>query len=112
MLATDTSAIAIACTERNFAEKGLPGRTLCSDLAEGALNADQGPSDGDGFDIVLTNPPFHKDGETDYGLPGRVLDAILRNLKPGGEAYLVVEPVPGLPRLGAEAVRGNHADRA
>jgi 16S rRNA (guanine1207-N2)-methyltransferase len=92
VLATDTSAIAIACTERNFAETGVAGRTLCADLAQGAVN-------GDGFDIVLTNPPFHKDGETDYGLPGRVLDAIHRNLKPGGEAYLVSNQFLDYPAL-------------
>lgn len=103
VLATDTSAIAIACTERNFAEKGLQGRTLCSDLAEGAVSAPQGPAqgpdDGNGFDIILSNPPFHKDGATDYGLPGRVLEAIHRNLKPGGEAYLVSNQFLDYPAL-------------
>lgn len=108
VLATDTSAIAIACAERNFAETGLAGRTLCADLAEGAVNADpaQGAGNldpaqviGGGFDIVLTNPPFHKDGETDYGLPGRVLEAIHRNLKPGGEAYLVANQFLDYPAL-------------
>ncbi len=95
VLATDTSAIAIACTERNFAEKGLAGRTLCADLAQGAASA----LNGDGFDLVLSNPPFHKDGETDYGLPGRVLEAIHRSLKPGGEAYLVSNQFLDYPAL-------------
>ncbi len=96
VLATDISAIAVACTERNFTARGLtPGssgegasggpsvRTLCADLAEGA-QAENG-----GFDLVLTNPPFHKDGDTDYGLPARILETLSRLLKPGGEAYLV-----------------------
>ena len=88
VLATDNSAIAIACAERNFAAAGLPGRTLCSDLADGAeaAGAETGVT---GFDLILTNPPFHKDGETDYGLPGRILEALARSLKPGGEAWLV-----------------------
>ncbi|MDB5106148.1 MAG: hypothetical protein JWP91_3837 [Fibrobacteres bacterium] len=80
VLATDNSAIAIACAERNFALHAKPGRTLCTELAEGA--------EGE-FDLVFSNPPFHKDGETDYGLPARILDSLWRHLKPGGEAYLV-----------------------
>lgn len=95
VLATDSSAIAIACTERNFAEKGLAGRTLCADLAQGAVNA----LNSEGFDIVLSNPPFHKDGETDYGLPGRVLEAIHRSLKAGGEAFLVSNQFLDYPAL-------------
>jgi 16S rRNA (guanine1207-N2)-methyltransferase len=80
VLATDNSAIATACAERNFSLNGVPGKVLCSDLAEGAS--------GD-FDLILTNPPFHNDAETDYTLPGRILQTVLRLLKPGGEAYLV-----------------------
>jgi 16S rRNA (guanine1207-N2)-methyltransferase len=83
VLATDHSAIAIACAEANFAAQGLPGRTLCADLAEGAGGAEGG------FDVVFSNPPFHQDGDTDYGLPARVLQSVWNNLKPGGEAYLV-----------------------
>ncbi|HKP97823.1 MAG TPA: methyltransferase [Fibrobacteria bacterium] len=81
VLATDNSAIATACAERNFALNRMPGRTLCSDLAEGAAGGE--------FDLILTNPPFHNEAETDYSLPGRILQTLLRLLKPGGEAYLV-----------------------
>lgn len=80
VLATDISAIATEVTARNFALQGLPGKTLCTDLAEGAEG---------GFDLILTNPPFHKDGDTDYSLPGRILETISRHLNPGGTAYLV-----------------------
>ncbi len=80
VLATDNSAIALACAERNFTAAGVPGKILCADLAAGAPG---------GFDVVFSNPPFHADGETDYSLPGRVIEAIARNLRPGGEAYLV-----------------------
>lgn len=80
VLAADNSAIAIACAEKNFSLHGMPGRTLCSDLAEGAAGE---------FDLILTNPPFHNEGETDYSLPGRIVQALARLLRPGGEAYLV-----------------------
>jgi 16S rRNA (guanine1207-N2)-methyltransferase len=80
VLATDNSAISTACAEANFAAHGLAGTTLCADMAEGA------PDD---FDLILANPPFHRDSETDYGLPARVVQAVFGHLKPGGEAYLV-----------------------
>jgi 16S rRNA (guanine1207-N2)-methyltransferase len=80
VLATDNNAVAIACAERNFSLHGMRGQVLCSDLAEGA------PGE---YDLILTNPPFHNDAETDYTLPGRILRTVLRLLKPGGEAYLV-----------------------
>jgi 16S rRNA (guanine1207-N2)-methyltransferase len=80
VLATDNSAIAIACAEANFAAQAPSGTTLCADMAEGA------PED---FDLILANPPFHRDSETDYGLPERVVRAVFKHLKPGGEAYLV-----------------------
>jgi 16S rRNA G1207 methylase RsmC len=80
VLATDSSAIATACAARNFALQNMPGKTLCTDLAAGAEG---------GFDLILTNPPFHKDGDTDYSLPGRILDTLSRLLNPQGVAYLV-----------------------
>jgi 16S rRNA (guanine1207-N2)-methyltransferase len=78
--ATDNSAIAIACAARNFDLAGAPGETLCADLAEGAHGL---------FDFILSNPPFHAEGATDYSLPAKVVEAISRRLKPGGEAWLV-----------------------
>lgn len=80
VLAVDSSAIAIACAARNFAAAGLPGRTLCADFTE--------KWDGR-FDLILANPPFHRDAETDYSLPGRFLDAVAPRLRPGGELLMV-----------------------
>lgn len=77
-VAVDSSATAAAVARRNLA--GFPARVLCADLADGV--------DGE-FDLILSNPPFHQDAETDYGLPGRVLDAALPRLAPGGRLLLV-----------------------
>ncbi len=96
VLATDNSAIAIACAERNFSEAGLPGRALCADLAEGAEG---------GYDLIFTNPPFHTDADTDYSLPGRVMQTIVGLLKPGGEAYLVVNQFLDYSTLGKTLFR-------
>ncbi|MEO7423748.1 MAG: methyltransferase [Fibrobacteria bacterium] len=89
VLATDNSAIATACAERNFSLAGLPGTVICADLAEGVQGVKGADGDGAGFDLIFTNPPFHNDAETDYSLPGRILQTLVGLLKPGGEAYLV-----------------------
>jgi 16S rRNA (guanine1207-N2)-methyltransferase len=98
VLATDNSAIATSCAERNFSLAGLPGIVVCADLAEGVegiegvdgvKGAKGAETDGAGFDLIFTNPPFHNDAETDYSLPGRILQTLVGLLKPGGEAYLV-----------------------
>jgi 16S rRNA (guanine1207-N2)-methyltransferase len=78
--AVDVNAIAIACASRNLAPFGGTARALCADFADFRET---------GFDIVLSNPPFHRDAETDYSLPGKILDAILAHLRPGGEAWVV-----------------------
>ena len=78
--AVDNNAVAIACAERNFAEAGLAALAVCADLETYAA---------EGFDLILTNPPFHADGATDYALPGKVVATLARMLRPGGEAWLV-----------------------
>lgn len=78
--ALDNNAVAVACARRNFAAAGAPAEAVCADLSAYA---------GEGFDLILSNPPFHADGATDYGLPERVVAALARMLRPGGEARLV-----------------------
>jgi 16S rRNA (guanine1207-N2)-methyltransferase len=78
--AADMSAVAVACAERNFRDHGFPGKAVCTYLAEGL----EGP-----FDMILSNPPFHRGSETDYALPAKVLDALQPMLKPGGTLLLV-----------------------
>jgi 16S rRNA (guanine1207-N2)-methyltransferase len=80
VVATDSSAAAVAAARRNLAGAAVPARVLCAHLADGA--------EGE-FDVVLSNPPFHRDAETDYSFPGRVLDAVLPRLSPGGRMLLV-----------------------
>jgi len=80
VLAADANAIATACAESNFRSQNLPGRAICTNLTEGIESE---------FDIVLSNPPFHHGSETDFSFPGKILDAILPRLRPGGSAYLV-----------------------
>jgi 16S rRNA (guanine1207-N2)-methyltransferase len=78
--AVDSSAIAAACARRNFALHGVAGEVRCAGFEEDF---------GGRFDLILANPPFHRDSETDFSLPSRILDAIAGGLRPGGEAFLV-----------------------
>ena len=80
VLALDANVVATLCATENFSREGLPGKALCTNLTEG-VEAE--------FDLVLTNPPFHHGSETDYAFPGKILDAILPRLRPGGSAYVV-----------------------
>lgn len=80
VVAVDNNAVAVACASRNFAAAGVPAQAVCADMDA------YGPG---GFDLVLSNPPFHAEGATDYALPGKVAAALARLLRPGGEAWLV-----------------------
>ncbi|HLP40800.1 MAG TPA: methyltransferase, partial [Fibrobacteria bacterium] len=97
LVATDVSAAAAGVARRNFAEAEVPGTVICADLAEGL--------DGT-FDRILANPPFHEGPDTDYGLPGKVLDAALPLLAPEGRMFLVANQFLDYP---AQAARRAHA---
>ena len=86
VVAVDSSAAAVAAARRNLAGSPAPARVLCADLAD--LPAGVDGVDGE-FDLILSNPPFHRGAETDYGLPGHVLDASLLRLSPDGRLLLV-----------------------
>jgi 16S rRNA (guanine1207-N2)-methyltransferase len=80
ILATDANIVATECATGNFKKHQLPGKALCTHLTEGITEE---------FDLVLSNPPFHQGHNTDYSLPGKILDAIVPRLKAGGSVYLV-----------------------
>lgn len=80
IVAADVQAAAVSAAQRNLAEAGAPAQVVCTHLTTGL------PGD---FDIILSNPPFHEGHGTDYGLPGRILDATLPKLSSGGRLLLV-----------------------
>jgi 16S rRNA (guanine1207-N2)-methyltransferase len=45
--------------------------------------------DGESFDVVVTNPPFHSGKATDLELPSRFITGAHAALAPGGTMYLV-----------------------
>lgn len=88
-LAVDSNAVAIAVTRRNFAEAGLGEAAAGSAARARAVFADLASGVEGEFDLVLSNPPFHRGSDTDYTFPSRVLDAVLPRLRPEGRMLLV-----------------------
>jgi len=79
--ATDHSALAVELCESNARECGLPINIYCSWAGAGLPG---------GYDLILTNPPFHQGKTTDMGV-GRIwLKQCLSLLNPGGECRMVV----------------------
>lgn len=79
---SDVSARAVASTRRTLAANGYPDAPVHL-----ACGADSLP--GPHFDIVITNPPFHKGHATDFEVAQLFVKQAARLVKPGGKVYLV-----------------------
>jgi 16S rRNA (guanine1207-N2)-methyltransferase len=78
----DADSEALRCAERTMAATGHRGwRVLASDVA--------GAVAGERFDVVLSNPPFHRGKATDLALPRRFIAEAHAVLRPGGTLQLV-----------------------
>ena len=79
--AVDVSAFAVEACKRTLAANGLEGRVLCSDVFS-ALEGEQ-------FDWIVSNPPFHKERDISYGPSQRLISAAPEHLNAGGRLILV-----------------------
>lgn len=78
----DADIVAAECARRTAAANGASGsEVLLGDGAEGL--------EGDRFDVVAVNPPFHLDREHDDRTARRFIEEAHRVLKPGGRLFLV-----------------------
>ncbi len=78
----DSDADAVRCAERTARMAGVSNvEVRASDVAEAV--------DGESFDVVITNPPFHLGKATDLAVPQAFIDEAYRALAPGGRLYLV-----------------------
>lgn len=89
-IATDNNIAAVRACARNFAEFGIDGAALCSDV---------GADIDERFDAVLCNPPFHQGFDVEDELTARFLRATRRLLARGGRALFVVNQFIPLERL-------------
>ncbi len=79
--ATDDDLLAVRSTHRNAARYGADVRALHSDV--------DSELQGETFDAVLMNPPFHVGKQVVMDVPGAFLAAAYARLEPGGTLTLV-----------------------
>lgn len=78
----DADADAVRCARRTARQAGTSNVDVrASDVAEAV--------DGEAFDVVVTNPPFHVGKATDLTVPQAFIDDAYDALAPGGRLYLV-----------------------
>ncbi|WNK21277.1 methyltransferase [Halomonas piscis] len=80
--AVDVSHFAVEATRRTLAQNGLEGRVLASDVYAGL-------EEGERFDAIVSNPPFHQERNIDYGPAGRLIGQAAERLNRGGQLVLV-----------------------
>ena len=78
---TDVSARAVESTRKTLSANNLEGTVL---LTSGAERCDPGV-----FDVIYSNPPFHKGHGVDYETTRYLLDQAVRVLRNKGTLYLV-----------------------
>ena len=88
-IAVDNNATAVAACARNFSERNINGRAICSDCGDG-IDAS--------FPVILCNPPFHHGFDMESNLTSRFLHNTRRLLARGGRALFVVNQFIGLER--------------
>lgn len=79
--AVDISAFAVEACKRTLAANGLEGRVLNSDVFS-ALEGEQ-------FDWIISNPPFHKERDISYGPSQRLISGAPEHLSAGGRLVIV-----------------------
>jgi 16S rRNA G1207 methylase RsmC len=84
LTAYDVSRVAIASTEMNLAAHGYSERSIV--LQVGALSEITEPKR---FDLIVTNPPFHDEFQTDINVSTDLFLAACDRLSPGGHLVVV-----------------------
>ena len=80
--AVDVSARAVASTRRTWAANGYPDAESMLSIGASAVAQRR-------FDVVVTNPPFHKGAGVDFEVAQRFIADAARVLHPEGQLYLV-----------------------
>lgn len=85
--ATDNNAAAIAATKRTLKENAIKASVIASNAGD----------DLDGrFDLIISNPPFHKGFETDTAISDHFVMACKKLLRSSGTAYFVCNAFVGV----------------
>lgn len=78
---TDPNLLAVATVQHNLRQLGLNGRVIASDVYH-ALGSER-------YDVILSNPPFHRGKMIDLSVAERLVDGAPCHLAPGGRLLLV-----------------------
>lgn len=85
LTAADVSGFALTATRATLAINQLNGKAVAADIFTGL--AEHTPAEG--FDLIVSNPPFHTGKATDYELASRLISQAPKFLRKGGEIWLV-----------------------
>jgi 16S rRNA (guanine1207-N2)-methyltransferase len=83
--AVEDDLVSVLSLNRSLAENRLQARVLHSDV-------DEALTEGEQFDIIVTNPPFHVGGAVILDVAQAFVEAAAARLAPGGGFFLVANP--------------------
>ncbi|NRA42324.1 MAG: methyltransferase, partial [Pseudomonadales bacterium] len=84
--ATDNCAAALLSCEENFKHYDIKGQIIASDAADSISKS---------YNVIVCNPPFHQGFDHVKSSTELFTEAAARHLKPGGEAWFVVNQFVG-----------------
>lgn len=93
LTATDINGLALQATQATLAANQLHGLVQGADIFTGLTRP------AEGFNLIVSNPPFHTGTATDYELAQRLISQAPSYLQPKGELWLVANsflPYPDL----------------
>lgn len=99
LIASDISGFALNTTRVTLQANELKGTAVAADIFTGL--DDYVPAKG--FDLIISNPPFHTGKATDYELASRLISQAPNYLRKGGELWLVANRFLPYPDLLQEA---------
>lgn len=81
VILVDANLLAVETSTRNLATLGIAGRALASDVYAGVP--------GERFDLIVSNPPFHRGKQVDLTVADALIDGAPAHLAPGGRLLIV-----------------------
>lgn len=102
LAACDVSGFALQATLATLNANQLEGQIFAADIFTGV----ESHTPNGGFDLIISNPPFHTGKETDYELASRLIRQAPAFLKPGGQLWLVANRFLPYPDLLEQAFGG------
>lgn len=85
LTAGDVNGFALQATRSTLAANQLQGKVIPADIFRGV----ESHTPRQGFDLIVSNPPFHTGKNTDYSLATRLIRQAPEFLQPGGQLWLV-----------------------